>query len=216
MKHVDTKLGRLSMSKTARAALVMLGATSMIVLSSPAAAQASRTWVSGVGDDANPCSRTAPCKTFAGAVSKTVAGGEINCLDPGGFGSVTITKSMAIVCDGIGGNVLATGTNGIVVNAGDQDKVLVSGLDINGGGTGINGVRVLKAKSVIIRNSVIQAFATPSSHGISVEGPAAVTVTGTAIVHNTAGLNGPVITGGQNFLAGNDSDGEFASSKARQ
>jgi len=37
---------------------------------------------SGVGDDANPCSRTAPCKTFAGAISKTAAAGEINCLDP--------------------------------------------------------------------------------------------------------------------------------------
>jgi len=61
-----------------------------------ASAQASRTWVSGVGDDANPCSRTAPCKTFAGSISKTVAGGEIDCLDPGGFGALTITKAVTI------------------------------------------------------------------------------------------------------------------------
>ena len=62
-------------------------------------AQATRTWVSGVGDDVNPCSRTAPCKTFAGAISKTATGGEINCLDPGGFGAVTITKSIQILCE---------------------------------------------------------------------------------------------------------------------
>src|SRR3569833_3224253 len=64
----------------------------------PAYAQATRTWVSGTGDDANPCSRTAPCKTFAGAISKTAAGGEINCIDTGGYGAVTITKSITIDC----------------------------------------------------------------------------------------------------------------------
>lgn len=185
-------------------------------VSSPAAAQATRTWVSGVGDDLNPCSRTAPCKTFAGAISKTAASGEINCLDPGGFGTVIITKSVAIVCDGTGGNVTASGTNGIVVNAGATDKVLLSGLDIQGAGTGINGVRVLRAESVVIRNSVIQSFSTPGSRGISVEGPAAVTVAGTAIVNNTTGLSGQVISAGDNLLAGNGSDGQFATTKASQ
>src|SRR6202047_1046910 len=87
--------------------LVLAGTTMM-------SAQASRTWVSGVGDDANPCSRTAPCKTFAGAISKTAVDGEIDALDPGGFGAVTITKSITI--DGNGwGSVLVSGTNGIVV-----------------------------------------------------------------------------------------------------
>src|ERR1700744_4109779 len=95
----------------------------------PAHAQATRTWVSGVGDDANPCSRTAPCKTFAGAISKTAAAGEINCLDPGGFGAVTITKSISIVCDFTEGGVLSAGTNGIVVNGAGAD-VFLSGLDI--------------------------------------------------------------------------------------
>ena len=73
------------------------------VAGSLAHAQATRTWVSGVGDDANPCSRTAPCKTFAGAISKTAAGGEINVLDPGGFGAVTITKSITISSRGLRG-----------------------------------------------------------------------------------------------------------------
>src|SRR6516162_524874 len=80
-------------------------------------AQATRTWVSGVGDDANPCSRTAPCKTFAGAISKTATFGEINALDPGGFGAVTITKSISIYNDGVGeAGVLVSGTNGIVIS----------------------------------------------------------------------------------------------------
>src|SRR5436309_9778910 len=85
---------------------------------SMAQAEATRTWVSGVGDDANPCSRTAPCKTFAGAISKTAANGEIDCLDPGGFGTVTITKSITIDgTHGAGfGGVLAAGTNGVNVN----------------------------------------------------------------------------------------------------
>src|SRR5947199_317330 len=100
----------------------------------PAQAQ-TRTWVSGVGDDLNPCSRTAPCKTFAGAISKTSAGGEINCLDSGGFGSVTITKSITIKCEGVIGGVLASGTFGINVNDSGSGTpgtaiVTISGLDI--------------------------------------------------------------------------------------
>jgi hypothetical protein len=116
---------------------------------SSANAQASRTWVSGVGDDANPCSRTAPCKTFAGAISKTAPGGEIDALDPGGFGAVTITK--AITIDGGGGqvaSVLVSGTNGIVVQAGPNDVVTLRNIQINGIGTGINGVRFLSGKAI--------------------------------------------------------------------
>jgi hypothetical protein len=92
-----------------------------------AQAQATRTWVSGVGDDANPCSRTAPCKTFAGAISKTAAGGEINCIDPGGFGAVTITKAMTIRCSDVEAGVLVSGTNAITINAGVADRVVLQG-----------------------------------------------------------------------------------------
>src|SRR5713226_5180082 len=108
--------------------------------------QASRTWVSGVGDDANPCSRTAPCKTFAGAISKTATGGEIDALDPGGFGAVTITKSITL--DGGGGqvaSVLVAGTNGIVVQAPAGSNVIIRNIRINGlkdsGNAGINGIQ---------------------------------------------------------------------------
>jgi hypothetical protein len=120
--------------------------------------QASRTWVSGVGDDANPCSRTAPCKTFAGAISKSAPKGEINALDPGGFGAVTITK--AITIDGGPGiaGVLASLVNGITVNAGTGDVVTLRNLDINGFGNGLNGVRILAAKSVHIESTQIYGF----------------------------------------------------------
>ncbi len=110
-----------------------------------ASAQATRTWVSGVGDDANPCSRTAPCKTFAGAISKTAAGGEINCIDSGGFGSVTITKSMMIDCRGVLAGVLVSGTNGIVVDGtggGTPIHVILRHLDLDGLGTSLAGIRV--------------------------------------------------------------------------
>src|SRR5262245_43398414 len=99
--------------------------------SDPAGAQATRTWVSGVGDDAQPCSRPAPCKTFAGAISKTAPNGEINCLDPGGFGAVTITKSLTIDCTGTHGSVLVSGTNAIIINAGASGNVILRGLAIN-------------------------------------------------------------------------------------
>lgn len=123
--------------------------------------QASRTWVSGVGDDANPCSRTAPCKTFAGAISKTAAGGEIDALDPAGYGAVTITK--AITIDGGGGqvaSVLVSGTNGIVVQAGPSDVVILRNLRINGIGTGINGIRFLAGKDLNVENCYIFGFTT--------------------------------------------------------
>src|SRR6201991_2032037 len=84
-----------------------------LVLCSVVQAQATRTWVSGVGDDANPCSRTAPCKTFAGTISKTAAGGESDCLDPGGFGTVTITKSITIDCKNTEGSLLNSGVNAV-------------------------------------------------------------------------------------------------------
>src|SRR5476649_1060438 len=118
-----------------RIALIAIATGFLVPLlaSAPASAQATRTWVSGVGDDVNPCSRTAPCKTFAGAISKTAAGGEISVLDPGGFGAVTITKAMTLDGDGTLGSILNAGSvNGIVVNAGTSDQVYIRSLSING------------------------------------------------------------------------------------
>ena len=123
----------------------------------PAHAQATRTWVSGVGDDVNPCSRTAPCKTFAGAISKTAANGKINCLDPGGFGAVTITKSIEIDCLQFPGGILNAGTNGVNVSTTAGIRVILRGIEIHGGGTGLNGVNIVVASNVMIDRCFIAA-----------------------------------------------------------
>lgn len=146
--------------KVAAAAVVLLTALD-------AHAQATRTWVSGVGDDANPCSRTAPCKTFAGAISKTASGGEINVLDGGGYGAVTITKSITIRGDNDEAGVLVSGTSGIIVNAGPADNVTLSGLDIEGVGTGLNGIRFIAGKALHVRNCRIHGFGGSPGHGIA-------------------------------------------------
>ena len=138
-----------------------------VVASPTALAQATRTWVSGVGDDANPCSRTAPCKTFAGAISKTAAGGEIDALDPAGFGGVTVTK--AITLDGGGGQVasiLVSGSNGVTVQAGANDAVTIRNISFNGIGGGINGIKFVTGKALHIEHCTVAGF---TNHGIDIE-----------------------------------------------
>ncbi len=182
-------------------ATVLLGASLM-------SAQASRTWVSGVGDDANPCSRTAPCKTFAGAISKTAAGGEIDALDPGGFGAVTITKSITI--DGGGGqvaSVLVSGTNGIVVVANaSTDVVTLRNLRINGIGSGINGIQFNSGKALLIQNCEIFGF---TQNGINITGAGTkVFVDGTRSDNNgNAGLS--VLATATTFVSINNSQFEL-------
>lgn len=147
--------------RSARKAVVVCGGAWLLLLSVSAGAyaQASRTWVSGVGDDANPCSRTAPCKTFAGAISKTAAGGEISVLDPGGYGAVIITKAITITSETAGeAGVLVSGTNGIVVNAGADAAVTLRGLVIHGLGTGLDGVRFIAGAALHVEKSLITGF----------------------------------------------------------
>lgn len=141
----------------------ILLAFAFFAFASPSFAQATRTWVSGVGDDVNPCSRTAPCKTFAGAISKTAAGGEINCLDPGGFGAVTITKSITLDCTGTLGSILNSATSGITINdsltaAPGTIEVIVRGITIDGAGStpGQNGIRFISGASLTLRDVFVQ------------------------------------------------------------
>ena len=137
----------------------------IFAFASIAQAQATRTWVSGVGDDVNPCSRTAPCKTFAGAISKTATNGEINCLDPAGYGAINITKSITIDCEDTQGSILASLVNGVIVN-GSGIAVRLRGISINGAGNGINCIRVLNGASLVLDEIVCSGF---SQHGVSVE-----------------------------------------------
>jgi len=155
-------------------------------IASMAHAQATRTWVSGVGDDANPCSRTAPCKTFAGAISKTATGGIINAIDSAGFGAVTITKAITIDASPFMGGVLQSGATAIVVNALSTSAVTLRGLDIEGVSAATNGVRVLAASNVTIENCQIYGF----SRGISLEGTVSLSVQvfNSTIKNNTNGI----------------------------
>jgi hypothetical protein len=172
---------------------------------SAAYAQASRTWVSGLGDDAFPCSRDAPCKTFAGAISKTAAGGEINCLDPGGFGALTITKAINISCETGTAGVLVAGTNGIIVQAGASDEVSLRGLDFNGlsqaGTAGINGIRFLSGKALLVDHCRIYDF---STNGIDIAlGAPATTVVRDTIIYDvgSAGIRVASTAGGGSLNA---------------
>jgi len=147
-----------------------LGIFFILIVSSVAQAQAARTWVSGVGDDVNPCSRTAPCKTFAGALAHTNTGGEIDCLDSGGFGSATISKSVTLDGTGCQAGIIASGVNGININitsAADTAKsVRIRHISINGTGSGKSGIRVTSARSVFLDHVLIDGF---DDHGLRVE-----------------------------------------------
>jgi hypothetical protein len=172
-----------------RRALLSLLATSVFTfaLAAPSFAQATRTWISGVGDDANPCSRTAPCKTFAGAISKTAAGGEISVLDPGGFGGVTITK--AITLDGRGqlGSILVSGTSGVNVNAGINDTVILRNLSINGIGNGVHGILFNSGAQLVVENVTISGFV-QSGIMVTVSGTSALAVRNTTITQGLSGV----------------------------
>jgi hypothetical protein len=131
------------------------------ILTAAVHAQATRTWVSGVGDDANPCSRTAPCKTFAGAIAKTAAGGEIDALDPGGFGAITITKAITIDGGGNLASILVSATNAITIAAGSGDTIILRNLGFNGLGgqsAGLDGVSIQSAGKVIIQHCTFEGF----------------------------------------------------------
>jgi hypothetical protein len=171
--------------------------------SSIAQAQATRTWVSGVGDDLNPCSRTAPCKTFAGAISKTAVNGEINCLDPGGYGAVTVTKSITIDCEDTQGSILAAGVNAVIVNltttlANDPvSTVRLRGLSINGSGscgtscgtaTGVRGIFVSSANTRAVKLFVDEVFIQNFvNEGIFFNGPGGDLVVRDSLITNIIG-----------------------------
>ena len=147
-----------------RAALgAALGLTMLLATGEAVGAQATRTWVSGVGDDVNPCSRTAPCRTWAGAHSKTAARGEITALDPGNFGAVTIRKAITLNAEGVMAGVLAAGTTGVSVEAAAADVVVLRGLSIDGAGSGVDGIRFLVGAALVVEDTAIGGF---TGHGI--------------------------------------------------
>jgi hypothetical protein len=170
-------LSRLLLRAAALGALLCL-------TSSLAFGQATRTWVSGVGDDANPCSRTAPCKTFAGAISKTATAGEIDVLDPGGFGALTITKSISIEADGVIAGVLVSGTNGITVSA-PGAVVVLRGLTIEGLGAGLSGIKFLAGSALYVDNCWINNFTQQGVNIAPSSGQSQVFISHTVVRNNS-------------------------------
>ena len=193
---------------------------SALLFASGVQAQVTRTWVSGMGNDSFPCSRAAPCKTLAGAISKTSMGGEITVLDAGGFAPVTITKSITIDGTGVGASILADGRNAITINipftvgrpGRDPRIVRIRGLALNGAGTGDNGINVISANKVSVEDCVIDGFMhhginvqlatlfvrnttirNNDGAGINVTGNSQAAVTDTSLVFNGTGLEGPVV-----------------------
>jgi hypothetical protein len=142
--------------------LAIIAVALPFLAAAPAQAQNPRTWVSGVGDDLSPtCSRAAPCKTFAAAIAVTNAGGEINCVDSGGFGTLTITKAITVACEVGTAGVLGTGggsASAILINAATTDVVTLRGLDIDGQATTGYGIAIATAKEVHIENCSIRNF----------------------------------------------------------
>ncbi|HWN98042.1 MAG TPA: right-handed parallel beta-helix repeat-containing protein [Blastocatellia bacterium] len=175
---------------------ILATAVVLLVFTSLANAQATRTWVSGVGDDANPCSRTAPCKTFAGAISKTATDGEISVLDPGGYGAVTITKSITINGDGTLAGILAASVNGIIINAPSTSKVVIRNVSINGAGNGLDAIRFLSGKQLVVDHVNIEGF---TGDGIDVALPSTggtLFVQDTNIVECNTGIRVSVVAPG--------------------
>jgi hypothetical protein len=179
----------ITMNKLRLAFCAVLFVSVTLTLASLAQAQRTVAWVSGVGDDVNPCSRTAPCKTFAGAISKTAMGGEIDALDPGSFGSVTITKSITLDGTGNLGGIAAVGVNGITINITDPNdtakSVRLRGLSLNGAGSGLSGINVVAANKVSVEDCVIDGF---TASGINVA-TGGVFIRNTTIRNNKVGIN---------------------------
>jgi hypothetical protein len=195
--------------KTLRYLQLLLVAAALIVGAATVNAQATRTWVSGVGDDVNPCSRTAPCKTWAGAISKTAEGGEINALDPGGYGTLTITKALTVDgTTGAGfGHTLNSGgisgfniniTGGIHVN---DAVVILRNITINGASQhptvvgGTNGVNHIKGHRVIVENCVIENQTNTGINQSSLATQGALWVNRTSFTNTNLGIRAATTSG---------------------
>ncbi|HYR75262.1 MAG TPA: right-handed parallel beta-helix repeat-containing protein [Pyrinomonadaceae bacterium] len=117
----------------------------------------SRVFVSGVGSDTNPCTRTAPCRTFQQAHNVVSSGGEVVALDPAGFGQLTITKSISIIGDGVYSGISASSGNGVTI-ATTSITVTLRSLIIDGLGSGTNGISATDFSVLHIENCIVNGF----------------------------------------------------------
>lgn len=201
--------------------------TFTLALSAAAHAQ-TRTWVDGLGDDINPCSRTAPCRTFSRAHSVTSANGEINAVSPGSYGAVTVTKSITIDGAGVIAAITNNSTNGVTVNDSGTNTIVVTlrHLSINGMGPGgTNGVNFISGKTLNIDHCKIaqNSGASPNGGGIRVSMTASggtVNVIDSMIFNNRVGITATTTTGNvtvnvlRSVITNNTSDGVFLDARA--
>ena len=153
-----------------------------------AQAQNARSFVSAHGLDINSCALAAPCRTLAAAFAATNAGGEIDVLDPAGYGALTINKAISIVNDGVGtaGVIVPSGGDGIAISAGPNDAVSLRGLSIEGGGVGATGISFNTGKSLTVENCVIRHMTGDGIDFASSTATSALTVSNTLVADNGA------------------------------
>ena len=148
-----------------------------------AQAQAPRTFVSAAGSDSNPCSFAAPCRHFQAAVNATSPGGEVDALDPAGYGPIII--SQAITIEGQGWSYVAppAGGNGITINA-VSGNVIIHGVSLNGAGiTGsTNGIVFNTGGNLTVTDCKVENF---TADGIIMNAPAPVSIFDTLVSDNT-------------------------------
>ena len=181
----------------------------------PAEAQNGRSFVSGHGSDAAACTLAAPCRTLAAAFAATNAGGEIDVLDPAGYGALTINKAISIVNDGVGtaGVIVPSGGIGITITAGTNDAVSLRGLSIEGAGVGLTGIQFNAGKSLTVENCVIRHvtadgidFLPPGSSRLSVSNSVVADNSGTGIAIVPSGT-GTTVTAVFNRIQVNNNAG---------
>jgi hypothetical protein len=171
-------------------------ASALFAISAPAHAQATRTWVSGVGNDADPCSRTSPCKTFAGAISKTAINGIINCIDSGAYGTVTIVKSITIDCHDVFASILNASppdqpgtTTGVIINVGNDPKdpwrtVRLRNIDISGAGSGNVGISILSAAAVVLDDIAVSGNAKQGINDVRIDANSMLVIKNSMVANN--------------------------------
>jgi hypothetical protein len=178
------------MSRTRRLACRFTALLTLLFAAAPSVhALANHTWVSGAGNDANACSQTMPCLTFAGALAKTNAGGEIDVLNTADYGPVTINKAISIVADGVVASIQVSSGNAITISAGSTDVIVLRGLTLDGMGTGLNGISFSAGGALHVESCTINNF---GQYGIDFEsaGPSTLVVQDTMARHHGSGTTG--------------------------
>lgn len=97
-------------------------------------AQLARTYVSRVGNNLNPCTRTLPCRQINRGIDAVQPGGEVVVLDTANYQGFTVNKAVSITAspDASPAITVVSGNTAIVIDAGSSDVVNIRGITVNG------------------------------------------------------------------------------------